>query len=128
MFTISEQAVSVTDPEEKRKRKEKKVSASICAVHGIDEGGGGDNDVHFISREKGPLDWMTHLARELSWMKILNPNSHSNLGFSLIFLHIYACFVLKTHFVLDVLVDSSLFNLRKLSSNFFFLSQTVVLD
>ena len=116
----------MTDPEEKR--KEKKVSASICAVHGIDEGGGGDNDVHFISREKGPLDWMTHLARELSWMKILDPNSQSNLGFSLIFLHIYACFVLKTHFVLDVLVDSSLFNLRKLSSNFFFLSQTVVLD
>lgn len=27
--------MSVTDPEEKR--KEKKVSASICAVHGIDE-------------------------------------------------------------------------------------------
>lgn len=51
-------------------------------------------------------------------MKILNPNNQSNLGFSLFFLQIYACFDLKKHFVLDVLVDSSLFNLRKLSSNF----------
>jgi len=124
--------VSATDPQsrqcqwqiQKKKRKEKKVSASICAVHGIYEGGGGDYDVHFISREKGPLDWMTHLTRELSWMKILSPNSQSNLGFSLFFLQIYTCFVLKTHFVLDVLVDSSLFNLRKLSSNFCFVTNS----
>lgn len=113
----------MTDPEEKR--KEKKVSASICAVHGIDEGVVEITICSLHQQGKGTtrLD-DSHLARELSWMKILNPNNQSNLGFSLFFLQIYACFDLKTHFVLDVLVDSSLFNLRKLSSNFCFVTNS----